>query len=356
MKVLIASEYIYSSNLYVYYHCLGLKNKIEVVNSIEAFWTSNLSFDIIHIHWPEFLVNEVINKPDYIQHIEERISYWQSKGAHIIITRHNYLPHYTDIYSPAIFKTIYDLFYSSVDAIVHHGYASLKEFEKHPVYGKKINIVINHPNYLINTPNQTTKEEARKRLNLEQDDAVFLSFGSIRTIEEQQMLIKGFKALNIPNKKIIIPNSLFLKWKPSIRKPISWLKYKLEAKKYQLQNIIFHNGKIDNEHIQYFMNAANVVISPRTETLNSGVIYLALSFGAVVVGPDTGNISEVLDKTGNPKFKPHDINSFTEALSKAYTLSKTDLGEQNLEYVKEECDVYKLGEEYINLYNKLIEQ
>lgn len=67
-----------------------------------------------------------------------------------------------------------------------------------------------------------------------------------------------------------------------------------------------------------------MVFIQRTDILNSGNVPLALSFGRVVTGPDSGNIGGLLAETGNPAFDPADPRSVDIALERAARLSATD--------------------------------
>lgn len=341
MRILITNSYL-SDNLYVLYHYLGLKNEAEVICSTQAFWTSSFSFDIIHLHWPEAILSCVEHQSNYFDKIKVRLDYWKKKGTKLVITRHNYKPHIARKLSSKQSEEVYDLFYTSVDAIVHHGQVSLNEFLNHSSYKKKVNILINHPNYLINTPNKISRTEARKMLEIEEDEAVFFSFGQIRHPEEEDIIIRGFDLLEIKKKSLIISNSFFLR------------NDKIKNEYYStVKNIYAIDHKIENCHIQLYMNASDVVISPRINTLNSGVVFMGFSFGKVVIGPKHGNIGEILAKIGNPNFTPNNTSSIANAMKEGYSLSKLGLGEENLKYVKENCDIYRLGEEYLNLYHKL---
>lgn len=83
---------------------------------------------------------------------------------------------------------------------------------------------------------------------------------------------------------------------------------------------------IPDEQLPCYLAAADVVFIQRTDILNSGNVPLALSFGRVVTGPDSGNIGGLLAETGNPAFDPADPRSVDIALERAARLSATDQG------------------------------
>jgi hypothetical protein len=60
---------------------------------------------------------------------------------------------------------------------------------------------------------------------------------------------------------------------------------------------------------------------------------MAFHAGKVVVGPDVGNVGEILRETGNFTFEPHDISSAVSALQKA--LTEITKGKDNRTYATE---------------------
>lgn len=55
------------------------------------------------------------------------------------------------------------------------------------------------------------------------------------------------------------------------------------------------------------MSVADIALLQRVKILNSGSLPLNFYFGNVVVGPDVGNVGEILKKTGNPVFNVEDV-------------------------------------------------
>ena len=108
-----------------------------------------------------------------------------------------------------------------------------------------------------------------------------------------------------------------------------------------------------SEIATYFM-AADIVIIPRLNQLNSGLVYLAFTFSKIVVGPDIGNIGVILRKTGNFVFKPGDIDSYTLALQKASESLHSTLSGDNYKYALLDCDIKKISKEHYELYKGLL--
>ena len=68
------------------------------------------------------------------------------------------------------------------------------------------------------------------------------------------------------------------------------------------------------------MAASNVIFIQRKGQLNSVNIPLAFLFHKVVIGPDSGNIGELLRNTGNPVFRSDKKQDIIRALRKRHDI------------------------------------
>lgn len=342
-------------NLYISYLKTGMGDDVDITFDIDLFWNSDQHFDIVHIHWPEHVAGYRMDDPQIAEKYENRLRFWKDNKACLVVTRHNYVPHDDKYNLQTSYDRIYDISYKLCDAIVHIEKPSCEEFENKAEFGKTKNVVINHPNYFVGIPNNISKDQARKKLGIKKDDVLILTFGILRKLDEETQIIKAFLKANIKNKKLLVTRSYMRRTRPTKQHPFKRLLHELKMFGFRRKGIIFDkNDVIEQDETQVYMNAADVVISPRIHSLNSGVIYMAFSFGRLVIGPDSGNIGWLLKKTKNPIFQPNDIKSLTLAMEQSVELSRTDLPQRNYEYVKQNGDIYELGKQYIILYQELI--
>ena len=110
---------------------------------------------------------------------------------------------------------------------------------------------------------------------------------------------------------------------------------------------------IDNCDLPYYMAASDVIFIQRKDILNSASIPLAFLFHKVVIGPNIGNIGEILQDTGNPVFHPDNQFDIIRALEAARQLSARRKGEDNYAYAIENMNSGKIGKEYAELYRNL---
>jgi len=177
--------------------------------------------------------------------------------------------------------------------------------------------------------------------------------------EEQQLVINGFNACPIKDKRLLITRGrLYDHHKITGR--IRSVKY-LQRKSYRFfnrqllrrQNIWVWEDFVPEIEIQKYLNAADVVIIQRFNHLNSGNIPLGFSFKKVVVGPKTGNITEILESTNNPVYDPNDINSLSTALSEGLKLAEKDHGEKNYQFAQLKWNTVEVGTAHVNFYAKV---
>lgn len=276
--------------------------------------SSTEGYSAILIHWPEQLFNW--NEPTDLQltFLNEKIKEWRVH-LKIVYVVHNEKRHYG---STKNFKKLYDLILRSSDVMVHLGMHSLKNYQLK--YPDTSHICISHP--LYEQPFILyDKVAARNQLNIPLDSKVIISPGTIRNHEERKLIIKAFKKLKLKNKFLLVPRMYYKKI--DIDFPGRYaLKSIVDIKKVveQIYNKPFHSamrynfGFQDFENLSLMMSASDVVLIPRINTLNSGNVFLGLSYKKIVVGPKIGNIKEVLEDFGLPVFDLENTESIVQAL------------------------------------------
>jgi len=334
----------------------GMLTHAEVVYDCDEFWSCKNNYDIVHIHEPEYLSYELegcMNNTNPIpKELMDRLilslEHWK-KYSKLIHTRHVQEPH---VRTDDEFKKLYQTVFSYCSGISHFANFSISQFQSfYPELDNIIHQVIPHQNY-ASLPNDISKEEARSNLNIKSDAKVMLVFGMVK--EREKHIIKtAFKAIPHKNKVLLAPG-----WKTK-RRPIKWIRLREWVFKYELKKALKNNkfrtnlGYIKEEDAQNYCNAADVLLIPRIDELNSGNITLGFTFGLVVVGRDGGDIGEVLHETGNPTFNPFDQKSVSEAVMRALELNNNNHGHNNKDLAIKNWSIDKIAEKYMNLYMSL---
>ncbi|MEY8590138.1 glycosyltransferase family 1 protein [Butyricimonas hominis] len=357
MKVLIVFENKNVDNLFVPILCRGLQAiGIELECSVKKFWSEDTFYDIIHFQWPEEIIGWNNQNAHKIQQLKERIAFLKNRGTKFVYTRHNSRPHYYN----AITYTAYDIIESSCDTIVHMGQFSYNEFKQQ--YPQSHNVIIPHHIY-ENTYNENiSKEEAREKLGLSPDKFIITAFGKFRLKEEISIVIKSFLKFKCKNKYLLAPRLLpfspHARNKNLYKRYISKLLYHTSKFICNLYSIQADNNEkiISNQALPYYIIASDLLFIQRKRILNSGNLPLGFLFKKIVVGPDYGNIGEILKESGNPIFTPDNTGSIVQALTQGYSLAQTHKGKENYLYAKQHFSLQYISELYRQTYTDLTQR
>ncbi|PZD74197.1 GDP-mannose:glycolipid 4-beta-D-mannosyltransferase [Acaryochloris thomasi RCC1774] len=148
--------------------------------------------------------------------------------------------------------------------------------------------VIPHGHYLECYPNHIQPSEARHSLNLRKDQLTFLFLGLIRPYKGVPELISAFQSLSTESAQLAIAG------KPASEEIGNQIRDAIQDD----CNIHLWPTYIEEDQIQVYMNAADVVVFPYRRVLTSGSIVLAMSFGRACIAPQEGGIQDVLDSSG----------------------------------------------------------
>ncbi|MDQ1167493.1 hypothetical protein [Flavobacterium sp. SORGH_AS_0622] len=267
------------------------------------------SFEIVNIHWPESIFNWKSFSLEELNNFERAFLYWK-KHSKIIYTVHNLKPHSEYNINH---KRLYKLVTENADVFIHLGEYSKEMFEKQ--YTNAVHYLVRHPLY-INSFSVFNEYEARNLLKIQSDALVIIAPGRIRNKAEKKMIMTAFGAIRNKKKILIVPNMYkkniwnklpgYYKFKKIFSRPI--LKKSIDPK------FFFRNEYQSHLELALMMSAADLVFVPRIEILNSGNVFLGLTYGKMIVGPDQGNIKEHLEMFDFPIFNPHSPKSVKKAI------------------------------------------
>lgn len=358
MRVLVANiplpnnRFLVDLNAALAAHC-------EVVHSSDAFWRMEGDYDVVHLHFPEYVTFEIeaayqlgLQQP-LIDGMEERLAFWSTRAS-IVVTRHVLLPH--DALSDPMWENMYETVYAYADGVVHFAKASIDEFRQrysHVAFRRgrePAHAIIPHHNY-CSLPNEIGREAARKQLGIPQGASVVLVFGAIRHDAERQLILNAFNELDAPKKVLLVS-----RWREQLA-DVSWIRLK-----YWIRDLTrlyhrlhprhhFNYGFVEEADTQLYLNAADVLFIPRLWVLNSGNVTLGMTFGRVVVGPDAWDVGELLRETGNPVFDPDHPETAGAALSRGFRLaSEGVVGAANRQLALSAWSPERCAAEYVQIF------
>ncbi len=342
-----------------------LGRRLDLVHAHESFWRMEGAADVVHLHFPEYMTYEVEEayerglSEELIEQVRRRLEYWAGR-AKIVVTRHVLLPH--DAVEDPMWERMYETIYRYADGVAHFAQASIDDFReryRNTAWHRgcePIHAIIPHQNY-TSLPNTVSREEARRKLGIAFDARVMLVFGAIRNDKELALVCNTFAGLRVKRKLLLVSS-----WRERLRK-ISWIRLKywvrdLTRLYYRLHpSYHFHYGFVEEADAQFYLNAADVLFIPRFRVLNSGNVTMGMTFGKVVVGPDSWDVGELLRETGNPVFDPDRPETAVAAVEEAFRLAEEGVvGPSSRERALKEWSAGQCAELYLEFYSELVKR
>jgi len=253
--------------------------------NIECLKKYSNQCNILHLHW----INALYKPEDgsSIRSFFKTLKHAKKLGYKILWTVHNLVPHESS--NPAKEQEIRKKVSLMADCIFVHGNFARETVGLEYGAADETIYVMPHGHYHGFYKNDISKSDARKQLLIDENDYVFLFFGSIRAYKGLEELVESFIRINANH-----PATTLLIAGRGLDKQIdAYLKTKTHKK------IITRIGFIPDDEVQVFLNASDVMVLPYKNVLTSGTALLALSFFTPVIAPSIGLLPEtVTDKTG----------------------------------------------------------
>lgn len=247
------------------------------------------NYDIWHRHWPDRSLNHLSRVKVFCKVLAAILCTLiaRFKGTRIVWTVHNLETH--EKFYPRLERWYWRFFIRTLD-----GYISLSETallaaqKKFPELSLLPGFVVPHSNYRDRYDDSLTFSEARNRLNLRSSDKVILLIGKLRAYKNAPALIRVFRQLADQNALLYVVGNPS---DPSVAKSIK--EASLQSNRVRL--VLRY---IEEDEVQLYLRAADLVVLPYREVLNSGSALLALSFDCPVLVPALGSLSELQSYVG----------------------------------------------------------
>jgi len=344
MRILFVFKEIPIENLFVYsLRDALISNGIEAKCSVEDFWHNYETYDIIHFHW---LINHIqISTTKDADKFINQFNAIQTR-CKVVATCHDLKPHYSK--NPYL-ETVMNYIYDHCDAMIHLGKYSFEYFTETRSNIKAKHYIIPHHIYNNYYNFSLYKSFARKQLKIPLDANVLLCFGRFRSDIERNFVLNAWEKADIQNKYLLVPRFYHVR-----RNFILGYKQVIKAINYRLHGVHFLNNLIPHNKLETYFCAADILMIQRAIILNSGNLSLGFHAKKVVIGPNTGNVREILEKTGNPVFDPNNISSVTKAIQEGFHLKDTELPQKNYEYAMKNWNVFEIARKHIEVYQDIL--
>lgn len=277
-------------------------------------------YDVWHIHWPESLLDSSNLAVVFVKILSllALLKVARIRGTKVFWTVHNLRAH--ECRYPRLEAWLWWLFIRQVDA-----YISMTEMgkenalEQFPVLRERQGFVVPHGHYREVYPNQMTKAEARRMLNLSPESKVIAFVGQIRPYKNVPQLIQTFRNLDDQQAFLVVAGY------PNTSETEQLVKAAAEGES-RIQ-LFLHS--VPSENLQLYLNAADLVVLPYRKILNSGSALLALSFDRPVLLPCLGGLRELQELVGTDwvRMYTEDLTTtdLAEALEWAISTSRSQI-------------------------------
>ena len=251
-------------------------------------YTARSNPGILHILWN--------NKLEYFDRTILML-YYKLLGKKIALTAHNVNQAKRDIQDSLLNHLTLRIQYRLCDNIFVHTQKMKDELCQDFAVAEKAVTVIRHPINNAFPDTGLTPAEAKRQLNVKADEKTILFLGRIRPYKGIEHLLAAFQQLAKREAKyrLIIagePKKGSEDYLDEIRE--------IANRDFGRREIIMKFQFIPDDQMELYLKAADVLVLPYKDIFQSGVLFLAYSYGLPVVAMDVGSFREeiVEGKTG----------------------------------------------------------
>ncbi|HEY1987250.1 MAG TPA: glycosyltransferase [Terracidiphilus sp.] len=248
------------------------------------------SYAILHFHWPERELNTRWNPLIILARLWLKLFImrrWRARGTKIVWTVHNLKSH--EHAHPRLERWFWRRFTAQLDGVIALSGDGLNAARReHPAVVSLPGFVIPHGHYRGAYPDHPGVD-ARAVLGIDPQAKVFLFFGKIRPYKNVPALIAAFHEL--PGEEL----RLYIVGEPSNADNAEEVRRMAAVD----SRIRVHFEHVPADFVENYFRAADLVVLPYREIVNSGTALLALSFDRPVVVPLKGAMGELAAAVGD---------------------------------------------------------
>lgn len=238
--------------------------------------------------------------------------YYKMMGKKIIFTAHNVNERQRDGCDSVYNRLTLKAFYALVDHIfVHTNMMKMQLIDDFGIRESKISVI---PFGINNTLPKTdlTRWEARSRLGLKKEDKVLLFFGRVANYKGLEYAIEAL------NRLVKTDDRFRMVVAGRIEKGCEnyWNNIESAIEQYGLGRHVIKTIKfIPDEEVEIFFKSADVLVLPYKAIFQSGLQFLAYSFGLPVIATDIGSFREdIVDGKTGLVCRPEDTSDLADKI------------------------------------------
>lgn len=245
--------------------------------------------DIWHIHWPDAVLNDT-NRLRAMRHLAGLLTLIEAarlRGTSVVWTVHNLATH--DRLYPSLERVLWRALPRRVD-----GYLSLSEsgriaaVRRFPALARAPGFVVPMGHFRGVYPDEVGREGARSALQLPADASVIAFAGQVRPYKGVDQLIRSFRDMPGDSLRLVVAG-----------RPVSdAVAHEIRRGSAGDPRIQLRLEFIPDADLQLIFRAADLIVLPFVEILNSASAMLALSFDRPILVPAKGALGELQDQVG----------------------------------------------------------
>ena len=215
--------------------------------------------------------------------------YYRLLGKRIVLTAHNVNAGVRDATDTRLNRLTLGIQYRLADHIFVHTEQMRNELvEAFGIPKASINVIRHGINNAV--PSTTlTCEEARQCLGIEKGKKTILFFGNIAAYKGVEYLVDAFERIVADggDYRLIVAGMAKRASDPYVANIRERLNRKIVR-----ERTVLRMEFIPDEEVELYLKAADVTVLPYTRVFQSGVLFLAYSFGLPVIASDVGSLRE----------------------------------------------------------------
>lgn len=251
------------------------------------------SYDIVNIQFPEAIFDWVAPNAQQLADLEIKLRIWKEHSK-IVLTVNDFQKHYDN---ENHFLDLFKLIHKYSEGVIHLGQYSLDQYKES--FGSNcLHTIIYHPLYnsLVTEYEANTNEEIFP--STIQDKFIVSAIGDIRSREEIKLILKIFKKIPIKNKILVVPRMFQFVKIPNyipyrLKKKYKTIIEKIYSFPLSKSQYYFSGRFLDYPHLVNLVQQSSLMIIPRIRNLNSGTLFLGLTFDKLMIIPKIGNLTEI---------------------------------------------------------------
>ena len=245
---------------------------------------------------------------------------------------------------------IANMIYKLTDRIITHNQFSKSELVNVNADLSSYISIVPHGNYIPFINIQFNKEKSRNQLAIPNNRRVLLFFGMIKKVKGLEVLLSALKGVVKENPDVL----LVIAGKPWEN---DFSLYQNIIDENNLSDyILLHTKFIQQEDVEHYYCASDLVVLPYTKIYQSGVLMMTLSFERPALVSDLPPLTEIISDNENGfLFKTENMSDLTNKLN-SILLDEVLMERvrfKGVEFIKKKHDWLDIGRQTLQVYQSL---